>query len=130
MVAAGGERAAPILVYDGDCGFCTASASWIGRRLPNDVAVTPWQALDLAAHGLTEADVTTAAYWIDDAGRRHRGAAGVAAALRSAGGGWALVGRALQLPLLSGLAAAVYRVIARYRHRLPGGTAACRIPRP
>jgi predicted DCC family thiol-disulfide oxidoreductase YuxK len=26
------------------------------------------------------------------------------------------------------LADAVYRVVARYRHRLPGGTPACRMP--
>src|SRR5215218_7513306 len=78
---AGREPALPLFVYDGDCGFCTASASWIGRRLRVPVRVAPWQSLDLAALGLVEADVTSAAYWIDEAGSRHRGAAGVARAL-------------------------------------------------
>ena len=124
------EPARPILVYDGDCGFCTATAAWIGRRLRVPVRVAPWQSLDLAHHGLAEADVTTAAYWIDEGGRRHRGAAGVAEALVACGGGWALAGRVLRLPPVSWLAAGAYQLVARNRHRLPGATDACRLPRP
>ncbi|MGH9170291.1 MAG: hypothetical protein ACRD0Z_05400, partial [Acidimicrobiales bacterium] len=37
-------------------------------------------------------------------------------------------GRALSVPPLRWLAAAVYPVVARVRHRLPGGTPACRVP--
>ena len=33
-----------MLVFDGDCGFCTSSARWIEARLPDDVAVVAWQA--------------------------------------------------------------------------------------
>ena len=44
------------LVYDADCGFCTRSAELLQQR--SDCAVRPWQSLDLAAVGLTQADVT------------------------------------------------------------------------
>ena len=52
----------------------------------------------------------------------------MAAALRAAGPGWALLGRLLQLPLVRVLADRVYRVLAANRMRLPGGTAACALP--
>ena len=57
-----------LLIFDGDCGFCTTSAGWIERRLPDDVRVAPWQILDLEQYGLTESDVTSAAYWVDAEG--------------------------------------------------------------
>jgi predicted DCC family thiol-disulfide oxidoreductase YuxK len=120
-----------LLVYDGDCGFCTRSASWIARRLPPGCRAQPWQALDLGALGLTEAEVTTAAYWVEAEGRLRRGSDAVAAALVAAGGGWRLVGLVLRVPPVSWLARGVYRVVAGNRHRLPGATEACRVlPRP
>jgi predicted DCC family thiol-disulfide oxidoreductase YuxK len=122
----------PVLVYDGDCGFCTSSATWVRRRLPlgTEVAVEPWQSLDLTALRLSAADVAEAAWWVDAAGARHRGHHAIAAALRAIGGRWAVLGRLLTLPLVSPLAALAYRLIARYRYRLPGSTAACKVPRP
>ncbi len=56
------------------------------------------------------------------------GARAVTTALRAAGSGWALLGRLLQVPPVSTLAAAVYRLVAANRMRLPGGTAACALP--
>jgi predicted DCC family thiol-disulfide oxidoreductase YuxK len=118
----------PILVFDGDCGFCTLSAKWIGHRLPPDVRVEPWQWLDIAALGLTSRDVTTAAYWIDEHGTRHRGHRAIARSLIAAGGGWKVVGALLLVPPISWVAAVGYRLVARYRHKLPGGTPACKLP--
>lgn len=119
-----------MLIYDGDCGFCTVSAKWAERRLPAGTPVVAWQQLDdLAERGLSVDDVTSAAYWVDREGRNHRGEQGVAAALVAIGGGWAVVGRVMAAPPVRWLAAPVYRLVARYRHRLPGGTAACRLPR-
>ena len=117
-----------VLVFDGDCGFCTSSARWIEARLPTDVAVVPWQSCDLGELGLTEADVTTAAYWIDHSRKAHRGHDGIGRALITAGGFWGLVGRHKITPPASWLARPVYALIAKNRHRLPGSTDACRLP--
>ena len=117
-----------MLVFDGDCGFCTASARWIEARLPDEVAVVTWQSCDLEALGLTETQVTEAAYWIDDAGLAHRGHRAIGHSLVAAGGFWGIVGRMLITPPVSWLAAPIYGVIAKNRHRLPGATDACRIP--
>ena len=49
----------PVLVYDGDCAFCSTSARFAARwlrRSPADYAIEPWQRLDLAALGLTGAE--------------------------------------------------------------------------
>lgn len=48
--------------------------------------------------------------------------------LRS-GNVWAYLGGVLRLAPVRPVAAAVYRLVARYRHRMPGGTAACALPR-
>jgi predicted DCC family thiol-disulfide oxidoreductase YuxK len=120
-----------VLVYDGDCGFCTTAASWItGRWTPAGRAeALPWQHVGeagLARLGLTTEDVTQAAWWVED-GHRFRGHLAVAHALMAAGGGWGRVGRALLVPPLRAVAGVGYRLVARYRYRLPGGTPACRL---
>ena len=117
----------PLLVFDGDCSFCTTSANWLEHRLPEAARVEPWQRLDLAALGLTEHDVTTAAYWIDENGRTYRGHRAIARSLITAGGVWKPIGVVMLIPPISWLAALVYVVIARNRHRLPGGTPACKL---
>lgn len=113
------------LIYDGDCGFCTSSARWLANR--GRCEITPWQSLDLAPLGLTEDDVTRAAYWLDGSGHvSARGAGAVAEALRACGPGWRLTGRLIQLPPVRPLADVGYAWVARNRHRLPGSTDACR----
>jgi len=117
-----------LLVFDGDCGFCTRSARWIEARVPDGrVVVRPGQALDLAEVGLTADDVERAAWLIDDDGRRHRGHAAVARSLQAIGGFWRLAGSVMRVPPVSWLARAVYALVAQNRHRLPGATDACRL---
>ena len=114
------------LVYDADCGFCTVCADWLADH--GTATLEPWQALDLEALGLTVDDVTTAAYWLDADGRvAARGAGAVSAALRTCRGGYPLLGRLMRLPVARTVADAAYGVVARNRHRLPGGTAACKL---
>src|SRR5207248_7918382 len=48
------------LVFDGDCGFCTATARFIERRIPTSARVVPWQRLDLDDVGLTREQCTEA----------------------------------------------------------------------
>ncbi|HEV3475234.1 MAG TPA: DUF393 domain-containing protein [Actinomycetota bacterium] len=119
-----------LLIFDGDCGFCTWTATWAERRLPPGNRVEPWQLVpDLSRYGLAEADVARAAYWIDAQGRSYQGHLAVAETWMAIGGGWRLLGRAIRVPPLSWLAAAIYAFISRIRHRLPGSTPACRTKR-
>ena len=36
-------RTGAVLVFDGDCGFCTQAARWLEGRLTTPIAVVPWR---------------------------------------------------------------------------------------
>lgn len=117
----------PLLIYDGDCAFCQRCVD-LGARLPAPVRSEPFQLLDPGAFGLTTAQVRAAAWWVGADGSLRRGHRAVAAVLGAQPRrGWRAVGRLIDHPPLSWLAAGVYAVVARFRHRLPGGTAQCRV---
>lgn len=118
----------PLLIFDGDCGFCTTSARWGQRRLGLE-HVEPWQFLDLEPLGLTAAQCSAAVQWVAADGTTVAAERAVIASLRHAGGLWAQLGRLLALPGIRPLAAVAYRLVARNRHRLPGATPACELPR-
>jgi predicted DCC family thiol-disulfide oxidoreductase YuxK len=115
-----------VLIYDGDCAFCARSLGW-ARRLGATAPAEPWQALNLDAYDLTEADVTEAAWFIAE-GVRARGHEAVAEMLMSSN--HLLVraaGRIVRSRLLRPLTSRAYAWVAGHRHQLPGGTAACSI---
>ena len=85
----------------------------------------PYQALDLPGHGLTVDQVRKAAWYLDERGRRYRGAAAIAKGLRAGGWPWSWVGLFLLLPPIRWLAALGYFFVARYRRKLPGTRPAC-----
>lgn len=119
-----------ILVFDGDCGFCTASVSWLFRHArPCDVRAEPYQRFDLAGHGIPVRRAQREVLWIVPDGRVFGGADAIARLLRTGAGGWAVAGRLLASVPIRWLARAVYRVVADNRRRLPGGTGACALPR-
>jgi len=120
----------PLLVFDGDCAFCTTWVRRLERVLPVFPESQPWQWIDYAALGLTRHDVTHYVWLLVEDGR-FRGHAAVAALLRSQPSlRWRFLGQLLITPPFSWAAAVGYALIARFRHRLPGGTPACAMPRP
>jgi predicted DCC family thiol-disulfide oxidoreductase YuxK len=116
----------PVLVFDGDCAFCTSSAHLLERIGPA-AEIVAWQLADLDELGITAAQATEAVQWIEADGTVRSGHEAIAAALGTAGWPWRVASRVILLPGISTLAAATYRLIARNRHRLPGGTPACEV---
>lgn len=115
-----------MLIYDGDCGFCVRSIGW-ARRLGVTCPAQPWQGTDLAAVGLTEAQTTEAAWYVDGS-RLFRGHEAIARALRTSRWGVVrLAGRALGSRVVAPVAAPAYAWVARNRGRLPGASDACKI---
>ncbi|MEE4597585.1 DCC1-like thiol-disulfide oxidoreductase family protein [Streptomyces sp. DSM 41524] len=121
-------RNQPVLVFDGDCGFCSTSVRFAARRLQPRCETIPWQFADLEALGVTSTRAEHEVLWVTRRGVVYGGAQAVAKALLSAGGGWALAGALLMLPPMRWAAHGVYRLAANNRHRMPGGTAACALP--
>jgi predicted DCC family thiol-disulfide oxidoreductase YuxK len=116
-----------VLLYDGDCAFCTSCARLLERIGP-EAEIVAWQLTDLAELGVTEAQATEAVQWVEPDGTVRSGHEAIAATLNSAGRLWKLVGHALLLPGISWLAAKAYRLVADNRYRLPGSTPACARP--
>ncbi len=119
-----------LLIFDGDCGFCTTSARFAEERL--SLTTSAWQFLDLDDLGLTVEDVSSAAWFIRADGAKTSGAMAVGWALRETiafpRSFWHLIGRTITLPVIQPAAEAAYQLVARNRYRLPGATAACALP--
>ncbi|GGL06880.1 hypothetical protein Sme01_67300 [Sphaerisporangium melleum] len=120
-----------MLVYDGDCGFCRRCVDFGREHLPYMPTVRAWQGLDLAEHGLTRKEVTSSVQLLGPHGLRASGARAIAVLLAvQPSAWWRAAGLVMMAPPVSWAAEGVYRLVSRYRHRLPGGTDACSIDGP
>ncbi|MDX6740320.1 DUF393 domain-containing protein [Actinocorallia sp. A-T 12471] len=115
-------RTRNVLLYDGDCGFCTMCVGFLRRRVRPAAELLPYQQQDLAAYGVTAARASHEVLWITPANTAHGGSRAIAALLRTSPRPWPLLGRLLSLPPLTWAAHATYRLIANNRHRLPSST--------
>ena len=118
------SRTRPVLLFDGDCAFCTSCARLMERIGP-EAEIVAWQLTDLAELGVTEDQASVAVQWVEPDGTVRSGHEAIAATLSSAGPIWRVAGRAILLPGISWMAGKVYRLVADNRRWLPGGTPAC-----
>jgi len=123
------EETMPVLIYDGDCAFCSSSVRFIQKRIRRHPRCEPWQWLDLdlcfARYGVTRDDCEKSVQFVDIDGTVYAAERGVARVLLFGGKGWAVLGRVLLVPGVRHLAGIVYRWVANNRHRMPGGTPQC-----
>ena len=121
--------AVPILIFDGDCGFCTSAANFVVRRSSTVIKAIPWQRTNLADFGLTVEQASSKVYLITKDGQAFGGHEAFAGLLRLERNGLLrILGSLLTLPPISWFAAGGYRLVAKYRHKLSGGTPACKLP--
>jgi len=106
------------VLYDGDCGFCTACAGATARQLGVAVALVPWQLADLDALGVPRADAEQRLQWVTPSGVRREGHEAVAAWFRAGGRG--RLAAVLTAPVAGRVAALAYRAVAANRRRIPG----------
>ena len=119
----------PTMLYDGACGFCTRTVEVALARLPDRVTWVPYQSVDLATYGVSEAEASRSVHLVDPSGRIEHGSAAMARVLVLSGGVWTLLGRVMLAPPMSLVAEGVYRVVTALRDRLPGSTPAlARLP--
>lgn len=124
-----------IPIFDGDCGFCTRAVRWLEMR--TSFSSLPWQMADLDDLELTAQEVTHSVWLVershDRSIERTPGSEAFAVLLRrSSSSIWQFIGRVMSWPGVHRLCLIGYDVIARHRHRLPGGTPACamKVPSP
>jgi predicted DCC family thiol-disulfide oxidoreductase YuxK len=98
-----------IVVYDGDCGICQASARWIERHISEVRVVSHYE------YGVEE----LGSVWFIDEHQSYEGAEAVARVLLSSHTVWIrLAGRVMLLPVVRTIAHGVYRVIAYNRRHI------------
>jgi len=116
-----------LLIFDGDCGFCTTSARfatrWVDRKHRYDTE--PWQQVDLARFGLTAADCIEAAQFVRRDGSLAAAHLAIAEGLKHGAPAWRPLGHLVALPGVRWVAGRVYTWVADHRYALPGGTPAC-----
>ena len=119
-----------LLIFDGDCAFCTTWVQRLERWLPAFPEAQPYQWIDYEDFGLSFDDVTHYVWFVTPR-RQFAGHLAFSALLRSQPRfGLRMAGWLIATPPVSWAAAVGYSLVARYRHLLPGGTPACALPRP
>ena len=123
------------LIFDGDCGFCTTSANFAVARSKYPITAVPWQRANLAEFGLTPEMASSRVYVaVSGDGQPSDvsvfgGHAAFAKLCRIQPNPLVkLVGVLMVTLPISWIAAASYILVAKYRHKLPGGTPACKLP--
>jgi predicted DCC family thiol-disulfide oxidoreductase YuxK len=116
------DRRRAVVLYDGECGFCTRVVDTAVDRIGTPVDYEPYQTADLLSLGVSRSEAEHSVHWVGPDGRLASGSAACARVLVDTGGGWRLLGWALLAPPLSWVAEAAYRIVARYRRHLPGTT--------
>ena len=119
----------PVLIFDGDCGFCTTCARLLQRWVikGGSTRIAPWQRLNLDELHLNAEQCAAAVQWVGADGHVVSGHAAIAATLGTGHLVWRPVGALLVAPGFSWLASRLYSWVAAHRDALPGGTPACRV---
>ncbi len=124
----------PVLLYDGQCGFCNSTIQWILRHDPHgSLRFAPLDGSFGGAIRVRHPELATldSLIWVVPAGGdtpellSTRSGAALQVA-RYLGGGWRLAGLLAIIP--RSLRDAVYDLIAKHRHRLRRGGVQCVLP--
>jgi predicted DCC family thiol-disulfide oxidoreductase YuxK len=117
------------LIFDGDCGLCTAVARWAERGWRVQARAVSSQSVGktgLAEFGLTTEQAAALVWWVGADGHAVGGHLAVSEALKAGGALRRVVGRAITSLPATRIAQRIYSTVARNRHKFPGGTDACR----
>jgi predicted DCC family thiol-disulfide oxidoreductase YuxK len=116
-----------VLLFDADCGFCTRVAR-LAPTLRLAADVKPLQSVDLEALGVSPDRASKEIPFVAEDGTVSYGHEAFANVMRTGPWPGRAAGRLALVWPASQVGRAVYRVVARNRHRLPGATDACRLP--
>ena len=121
------QKQQAVLIFDGACGFCTTTANYIQRHSSTPIQAHPWQFIDVTVFGLTKAQVAAKVYLVVDSRpfSGHEAFAQILILQRNIL--LRAFGHSMMVPPMSWLGRPAYFLIAKYRHKLPGGTPACKL---
>ena len=118
-----------VLIFDGDCGFCTSTANYIKTQSSTAIEIEPWQWVELSKFGLSK-EKAASKVQLFAGGKTYAGHLAFAKLLRlQKQWRFKFLGGILVIPPFNLAARLGYFYVAKYRHKLPGGTPACALPR-
>lgn len=116
----------PLFLYDADCGVCEKGTARFRSRIKPPVDLVPYQSVDLAGLGVTEAECLDGPVLVRADGTHVVGPPAVAGMLRTAGAPYRAVGTLMDAPVVSAALRRLGPVAYRNRYRLPGAGDSCR----
>lgn len=116
-----------LLIYDGDCAFCSSTIRIIEKYVKNHPEIAPYQWAKLKEYGLTIEECQKEIKFVSTDGNITTGARAFSRFFSACPTPWKLIGKLLSAPIISQIARKVYNWIAKNRYRLPGGTPTCGI---
>lgn len=122
-----------IVIYDGNCGVCTATADWIEAHDSGDrMDCIPFQTADLQAisPGLTPEMTSRMAWIVKPDGMRYGGSRAVFEILKRLPGVWGVIGWVGANPIITLIVEPFYRLFAANRHWVSArlGLTVCKVP--
>ena len=104
-----------MLVYDGDCPFCTATALWLKRHARAPLRLIAFDDVDTSKllTELSKAEIEASAHFVTPEGIEYHGGEAVTRSLRLVRFGWPA--GVLDLPGLTLVRDAAYALVARMR---------------
>jgi predicted DCC family thiol-disulfide oxidoreductase YuxK len=116
-----------VLIFDGDCGFCTTVSNFAVKNTKLPVRAEAWQLVDVTKYGVTKDQTAKRVYFIHN-GKTYAANQAVAKLLALKNNlFYKTLGYLLQIPPISWIAIPGYYLVAKFRHMLPGGTPACKL---
>jgi pimeloyl-ACP methyl ester carboxylesterase/predicted DCC family thiol-disulfide oxidoreductase YuxK len=112
------DRAKPVLLYDGECGFCRAQVERLRRRTGDAVEYAAYQDAAHRFPHLPREALARAVHYVDENGRASRGAEAVFRVLAARRNSHPLLWMYAHVPGFAPLAEAFYGIIARNRGKL------------
>ncbi len=109
-----------LIVFDGTCGFCRHTVHRLAARWHLSGRPVPWQTADLDALGLSQQQARARMWYAEPGAAPAGGAAAFAAWLATGDRTARLIAAILRASGVRIAAEALYRVVARGRHRIPG----------
>lgn len=117
---------APLFIFDGDCAFCSSSMRVLRRMTRSRINSQPFQTLSFENLG-TSRELAELSVLYLKRGFVYRGARAIAEFLIDSKTPWLIAGWFIKTPVILSFAELAYDLVAKNRHRLPGGTPECEI---
>lgn len=117
----------PVLLFDGDCSFCTTSINLIKKYAKNSVHIIPYQKVNLKEYGLDENYCERYIHFICQNKNKYTGAKAFSEFFRYCGFRGRVLGSVIRFFEIFKLSTLIYSIISKFRHKLPGGTPECKL---